>query len=142
MGGVLQTIKFLSAAAGVGLCLNGMDKLAQRIDECVLEGGGGGEEQKEEARWRRKKKGNIFSLFASQLDLLRSFEHANAERRERERDARARMVALRDVERETPKRGGEFRVNGENNRERPFRPRPLSFFFTLTLIPKSPKSND
>ena len=36
MGGVLQTIKFLSAAAGVGLCLNGMDKLAQRIDECVF----------------------------------------------------------------------------------------------------------
>lgn len=35
MGGVLQTLKFLSAAAGVGLCLNGMDKLAQRIDECV-----------------------------------------------------------------------------------------------------------
>ena len=40
MGGVLQTIKFLSAATGVGLCLNGMDKLAQRIDECVWEGEG------------------------------------------------------------------------------------------------------
>ena len=33
MGGVIQTIKFLSAAVGVGISLKGLDWLAQRVDE-------------------------------------------------------------------------------------------------------------
>ena len=78
MGGVLQTIKFLSAAAGVGLCLNGMDKLAQRIDECVFFFFAGRKEADEEKRKKEASPPCSFLFFASELDLLCSFEHASA----------------------------------------------------------------
>lgn len=49
MGGVLQTIKFLAAAGGVGLCLKGLDNLAQSIDECVFW-------SRKKRRWRIEEK--------------------------------------------------------------------------------------
>lgn len=52
-------------------------------------------------------------LFASALDLLRSFEHTNAERREREMHAfESRMIALRNEESKTPKKETNS-VNGK-----------------------------
>ena len=140
MGGVLQTIKFLSAAGGVGLCLKGMDKLAQRIDEYVsLEG----REEEDETKEERKTQTTHSSALFSPLNWI-CFALLSTPVLRVESDACARVVASRIEEKKKEERGGFYRRKNNRRRRRPRSP-PFDLdpcpFLHAHSITKPPPSN-